>query len=369
MSTPTAPLPRPRGRRAGLLLAGALVSVFVVAVLIGLSDLGDLRARAAETRWEWTGVASVLAVGSYACIARAQQSLFLLLGVRVPGWFYLRASMASVVVARTLRSGGTSGLAFLALLLSRRGVPVVTTLSMGLGSLLVNACVATIFVLAGVAVFVAHPEEATRAASWGHALGAGILLGGLGASWIVLTRDGIRREILRHASGLAERLGRRMHREGWGARLLDTGEQASAAARHLVRHPGRAWRAWAWASLRLVLSVLSLGACARAVGTTLPAAELLLAFTAMKLAGSVAFVPAGLGIVDGSLAGVLTLLGMPYEAALLVAALHRVAYHVVPAIVSLILAGPLLIEVARGLGSEQAGAQGSEDAAPPTARP
>lgn len=358
--------PRPRPRRTGLIVAGTLLSILVVAVLVGLSDLGDLRARAAGTRWEWTGIAALLAVFSYACIARAQLALFRLLGVRLPGWFYLRASMASVVVARTLRSGGTSGLAFLALLLARRGVPVVATLSMGLGNVLVNACVATLFVLAGVLVLMTHPEDATRAASWGYGIGAALLVSGLVASWAVLTRDGIRHALLKRLSAAAARLGKRLRREGWGERVLEQGERASGAARALVRHPGRAWRAWAWASLRLTASVLSLGACARAVGHELGAPELLLAFTAMKMAGSVAFVPAGLGIVDGSLAGMLTLLGLPYEAALLVAALHRGAYHVVPALVSLALAGPLLTELARA--PREAG-QPERDGASPVSGP
>ena len=48
--------------------------------------------------------------------------------------------------------------------------------------------------------------------------------------------------------------------------------------------------------------------------------------------------------MDGSLAGSLTLLGAPYEAALLAALVHRVAYHVVPALVAALLGGPLLRE-------------------------
>ena len=334
-------------RRTGLMLAGALLSVLAVAALLGLSDLAGLRERAHELRWRWAGVASLLAVGSYACIAGTQGALFSLLGVRVPPWFYLRACMVSVVVARTLRSGGTSGLAFLALVLSRRGVPVVTTLAMGLGNVLVNACVATTFVFAGIALLLLQPEHAGRAATWGYATGAIVLGGAILIAWIVLTRDGVRWEVLRRAGSLADRLGRRFGRDDWGARVSDGGERASGAARQLLRHPGRAWRAWAWGVARLVASVLSLGACARAVGLELSPEALLLAFTAMKLAGSLAFVPAGLGVVDGSLAGMLTLLGAPYEAALLVAALHRVAYHVVPAMVALLLAGPLVVEVLR----------------------
>ena len=339
-------------RRTGLLLAGALLSVLVIAALLGLSDLGGLRVRAHEIEWRWAGVASLLAVLSYGCIAGVHVALFSLLGVRVPAWFYLRACMVSVVVARTLRSGGTSGLAFLALVLSRRGVPVVATLAMGLGNVLVNACVAALFVLAGIVLLLAGPHAAGRAATWGYAMGAAMLGGGILAAWIVLTRDGVRFALLRRAGALGERLGRRLGRPDWGRRIRDGGERASGAARGLLRHPGRAWRAWAWGVARLVASVLSLGACARAVGVELSPAALLLAFTAMKMAGSLAFVPAGLGIVDGSLAGMLTLLGAPYEAALLVAALHRVAYHVVPAVVALALAGPLLGEM---LGGRPAG--------------
>lgn len=334
-------------RRAALLLAGALLSIIVVAVLLGASDLGELRARAASIAWRWGAVGAALAVLSYACIAATQHALLTLLGARVPRALYLRLSMVSVVVARTLRSGGTSGLAFLAVVLSRHGVPVTTTLSMGLGAVMVNACVATAFVLAGFLLLLLHPSEASRTATIGYGIGTVVLVSGVSVAWFALVHEPARARLLRRIESVAEWLGRRLRKDAWGRRAHEACSHVSSAAREVLGRPAHAWHAWTWAVVRLAASVLSLGACAKAVGISLPLVSLLLAFTAMKLAGTMAMVPAGLGIVDGSLAGVLTLLGVPYEASLLVAALHRVAYHVVPAVVALMLAGPLLRDVVR----------------------
>ncbi len=334
-------------RRTGLLLAGALVSILVTALLIGFSDLRDLRARAIGIDPALAMAAGLAAILSYACIAGTQHALLALLGARIPAWAYLRLSMISVVIARTVRSGGTSGLAFLAIMLARRGVPPSATLAMGLGNVLVNASVVTGFIVLGLLLLVARPLQAGRIALIGYALGAGVLVLGLVTAWTLLTRDGWRRAALRRAESLAARLGRRFGRDDWGPRLHALADQGTAAARELVGHPRRAWRAWGWAIARLATSLASLALCAEACGVRLPLAAVLLAFIAMKLAGSVAFVPAGLGVVDGSLAGMLTLLGAPYEAGLLVAALHRVAYHVIPALLAIVLAGPMLGEILR----------------------
>jgi hypothetical protein len=149
------------------------------------------------------------------------------------------------------------------------------------------------------------------------------------------------------ARRLAGRLGSRLGRAGFEARVDAFFTRVVAAARQLVSSRWQTAGAWAWAAARLAFSVASLAACLPAVGVRVDLPVLVLAYAAGKVAGMLSLVPAGLGLVEGSLAGVLTAFGTPYEAALLVALLYRVAYHFVPTTVALVFFGPMLREAQR----------------------
>ena len=49
----------------------------------------------------------------------------------------------------------------------------------------------------------------------------------------------------------------------------------------------------------------------------------------------VSFIPGGLGVMEGSMAGIYASLGVPFETALVAVLLFRCAYHLLPMIVSL----------------------------------
>lgn len=74
---------------------------------------------------------------------------------------------------------------------------------------------------------------------------------------------------------------------------------------------------------------------------------LLTGFTLGITAGAVSMVPGGLGIQDGSMAGLYALLGVPLQKAVLASILFRLVYYLVPYLVSLIFYGRLLRQVGR----------------------
>jgi uncharacterized protein (TIRG00374 family) len=73
----------------------------------------------------------------------------------------------------------------------------------------------------------------------------------------------------------------------------------------------------------------------RALGVTLLPGELVSGFVIGTVAGVVSMIPGGLGVREGSTAGVFSLLGVALEPALLAAFLYRVVYFMVPYAVSL----------------------------------
>ena len=63
--------------------------------------------------------------------------------------------------------------------------------------------------------------------------------------------------------------------------------------------------------------------------------------------GVLSLVPGGLGVQELSMAGIYSLLGVPFAQAVLVASLFRVVYYFIPFVMSLSFYRRLLREIAR----------------------
>ncbi len=82
-------------------------------------------------------------------------------------------------------------------------------------------------------------------------------------------------------------------------------------------------------------SALTLGFCFQALGSPLPAGVLFTGFVIGIMAGVLSSLPAGIGVQEGSMAGVFSLLGVGFGKAVLASILFRVVFYVLPYVVSL----------------------------------
>ena len=81
-------------------------------------------------------------------------------------------------------------------------------------------------------------------------------------------------------------------------------------------------------------TVTALWFCFKALGNPIGIGTLLTGFSLGITAGFVSFVPGGLGVQEGSMAGVYALLGVPVRVALLAAVLFRIVYYFIPFLVT-----------------------------------
>lgn len=332
-------------RRTALLVGGGVVALLLIALLLGASDFGELLARARELRATPAVLAGLAALLSYSCIGGCQRSLLALLGHPLPLRTLVRACFVSTVANRSIRSGGATGFALLAWLLARRGVPSSAVLSSTAGFLLMtNALFAALFV---ASVPVAAVSLGGGGATLVLALAAAGFLVTLLVGGRIVLHESSRQRWSRRTLRLVDWVARRFERPAWTERATGFLSRFDAAARLLLERRRASGPAWAWAALRISASVACLWSAVAAVGPQLGVAALLLAYTVSKVVGSVSFVPGGLGLVEGSLVGVLVAFGLEYEGALLAALLNRVLYHLLPAAVALIALGPLLGEARR----------------------
>jgi uncharacterized protein (TIRG00374 family) len=85
-----------------------------------------------------------------------------------------------------------------------------------------------------------------------------------------------------------------------------------------------------------------------ALGEPLSLGVLLTGFAIGITAGVLSMIPGGLGVQEGSMAGIYALLGVPLQQAVLAAILFRVVYYMIPYVVSLGVYWHLLRRVGRG---------------------
>jgi uncharacterized membrane protein YbhN (UPF0104 family) len=332
-------------RRTTTLLAGTVVAVILLALLFGLSDVAELKRRAHEIRWGFVVAAAVVALFSHACIGLCQHALLAALGRRMPAELVVKVSLVGSVVSRILRSGGASGLAFNTWFFGRLGVSPQLVASMVLGQLLLtNAVFAALAVLGFVGLVVAPLMGAPpppQGLVIGNAIVAGVLSVGFVAAWVTLGSERLRAPWSRRIERIVESLGRRFKRPGAGTKARELFDEAATAVAGLVAGSRASWAAWGWATARVAASLAALWLCAIAADVRVSAAGIILAYVLGKMAGTLSLVPAGIGLIEGSLAGTLHAVGAPLEAAVLAALLNRVAYHVVPLAVALVIFGPL----------------------------
>jgi uncharacterized protein (TIRG00374 family) len=91
-------------------------------------------------------------------------------------------------------------------------------------------------------------------------------------------------------------------------------------------------------------TVTALWFCFNALGNPVGIGTLLTGFSLGITAGFVSFVPGGLGVQEGSMAGIYALLGVPIGTAVLAAILFRIIYYFIPFLASLAFYRRLLRE-------------------------
>jgi uncharacterized protein (TIRG00374 family) len=84
-----------------------------------------------------------------------------------------------------------------------------------------------------------------------------------------------------------------------------------------------------------VLDVCTLELCLLTLGSFVNLGGLLLGFVVSVTLGALSFVPGGLGVQDGSMIGIYTLLGVPFRTSVLAVILSRIMYSFIPYFLSI----------------------------------
>jgi uncharacterized membrane protein YbhN (UPF0104 family) len=298
VATPAPNHLRPLVRRAALITASGSA---LVALLLGVPSLASVRDRLASVNRWWLAAAIVLEIGSCVSFVAVFRAFF----DRIPGKLARRIAWIEMASGALLPGGGVTSYALGGLLLSTAGMdrPNILTRSGGL-FWLTSGVNAVALITGGSLMLAAGPRDGAMLA-WicAPVLIVAILTALIAASpWLVRSRP-----------SLISR--------GWLVALIDGVADGWRAARdpslRLLGAPGY-----------LVLDMAVLWCLFRGLGYDASPGALMLGYLIGYLATTIP-VPAGVGVLEGGMVGMLVLYGTPPAlAASAVLLYHAIAFWI-----------------------------------------
>jgi uncharacterized protein (TIRG00374 family) len=312
------------------------VLVFLVAaiVLLGglliIADWEAIRAVIGDSNWAFLVPALAMAGVSYACISYSFAEVAQLMNIPIGRNRLAGIGFVSAVLNHLVQTGGVVGYGVRYALMRSERVSLNDVLAASiLHFYLTSLAMQAILPLGFVYLFLHATLSRTVSTAFGIVTGALILL--FVAESLLVFRSKTRRALLQWIGRIAHRL----FRKDLEQVLADFDAAMVRGIAGMRQGPRSAVLIGALVLVDWFGSALALGFCFEALGSPLTPGVLFTGFVIGVMAGVLSALPAGIGVQDGSMAGVFALLGVGFEEAVLAALLFRGVFYVVPYIVSL----------------------------------
>lgn len=355
MSTADADARPRRGSRVAVVVAVA-VGVGALLVLVLLSDGQELLRTARSVHPAALAVPMLLSILSYAAMARSYQGIADVAGRHLPFRDWLRITFVSNTANYLVTSAGLSGFAVRMLLLSQQGVSSGRAVLISLVQTFLTNFTLLIFILGGMITLVIrkHIGGALLLVATAAVVGFALLLC---VAFVLAVNPELRRRTLLRLTVTVHAVGRRIA-PSWTprrARLYRLQRNLNQGLDFLLKRKKRMVVPTGWILFDWVLTVGVLWAAFWAVNTPLPLSVVMMGFGVGLFFSLVSFVPAGLGIMEGSMTAVFVSLKVPYESSVVAVLIFRLTYQVVPLVVSLFLFHGLVRQALRQVAAGSRG--------------
>jgi hypothetical protein len=337
---------RPAKNDAGRRRWVAWLAVLGAALLIFLVTRADLDQLIRTAR----GVAPTLlllpvlaTLGSYLTMAWSYQGIARAAGYTLPFAEMCRITLVANTANYLLSTGGLSGFALRMYLFAHRGIPAGSAALISLVQTLLTNLVLLIFVAWGFVLLLFSHNLVGR-----DLIAAGMLLSGFSfvvlAACVALLRRKWRRGLLYAATHLVDRLLERLapHRKPRRSKLIRFQHKLNIGLDFLMQRPHDMLAPTFYIVLDWIFTLLVLYSAFVAIGSPIAMSHVIAGFAIGMFFSIASLVPAGLGIMEGSMAAVFVTLGVQFEQAVVAVLIFRAAYYGLPILASLMIAPRLL---------------------------
>jgi uncharacterized protein (TIRG00374 family) len=354
LSTTDTDPPR-RGSRIAVVLAAA-IGLGALLVLVLLADGRKLLDTARDVEPAALALPMALSLLSYAAMARSYQGIADVAGRHLPFREWLRITFVSNTANYLVTSAGLSGFAVRMLLLSQHGVSSGRAVLISLVQTFLTNFTLLFFILGGIVTLVVrkHIGGLMLAVASVAVVGFAVLLV---IVFVLAIRPELRRRTLLRLTVTGHAVGRRFFPR-WTPRRGRLGKfqhNLNQGFDFLLTRKERMIAPTLWILFDWVLTVGVLWAAFWAVNHPLPLSIVIMGFGVGLFFSLVSFVPAGIGIMEGSMTAVFHSLKVPMPESVLAVLIFRLTYQVVPLGVTLFLFHGIVRGAVRQIGGDARG--------------
>lgn len=311
----------------------ACVGVYVV----HFADAGELWRVLHDTDPWWLYASLGCTVLSYALMAKSYEGIACAAGARVSFREWFKITMVANTMNYVIAAGGLSGFAVRIYFLNRLNVPTNAAIVTSLAQTLITNASLLFFVTAGfLYLFRIHPLEGV--ALYVTAALLVLFVIALVLFGILLLHPRVRRRTLFLLGQTAHWLMHRVvpHRAPRRTHIWRYQHDLNKGIEFLLSRKREMVLPTFYIFLDWVVTLLILHTAFFAVGYPIHWTYTVVGFAIGMLTSVVSVVPGGLGIMEGSMATIYTTLGVDLEAAVVASLIFRVAFHVLPVLLSVV---------------------------------
>jgi uncharacterized protein (TIRG00374 family) len=315
--------------------------LIIVIVLLGvvflILDWSDIQKVLAQASWKPLPFAILTTLISYLCISYSFGRVSKLLGIQMRLRDLTSVGFVTTVLNHVLTSGGAAGYSVRYMLMNRHGVSMKDVFSASILHYYLTSLVMITMLPVGITYLILHASINHTTSFLLAMIALLILMAAIFATSLIF-QGTFRRKVLSFLIRTAHRI---FHRD-----IQETLERFDTTMTRSVKdirdQPRSLIAIMALISFDWVASAITLWFCFRALNTTVSPGELISGFVIGIMAGVISLIPGGLGIQEGSMAGIFSLLGISFQNAVLASILFRAVYFMTPYAISLIFYWQLL---------------------------
>lgn len=326
-------------RKAVLVIFFSLVGVMILALVGSLcTDGPKLLAVIHGLKIPSLCLAFFCMACAYFALCLSFHSLFAITDYPIPIPRLFVITFISATFNYIISSGGMSTMAVRSYLLKQEKVPYSVSIPLSFAQNMIFNVVLSFVCLGGLFYLEQHHEfngGPLQALVWSF---MGGLMGVVLLMLLIFFNKKFRRRFLRILLQTGTWLSRRIFKKSLNPlRLWATRRKIEGSVKYLHQGWGRLAIVFFWVSMDWFFTALTLFFCFQAAGVDLSFGLLLVGFAVEFLTSTANVVPAGLGVTEGSVAGVFDALGVDISHALIAALLFRVIFFFIPLAVSTVL--------------------------------
>ncbi len=317
-------------------IVSMLVGLAVLIFVLSFADLHRLEKILTESDLTWLVMCVVASLLSYCCIAAVMYHILVVLKERLPFKDVFEIALLSCSVNYLVAFAGLSGLAAKIYMLARENVAPSKTLSVSILHGFLTNTIAVLFVFLGFYYSFSYIEMSAYELEFGIL----VLIIAFLLTWVtikIMLDSSFRQKFYTVGTMLWEKTTRFGVVRRWKLNREKADEffqSFDQGMRILVENVRNLWKPCLYAALDWGLMILCLELAFVAVGYPLSFKILIIGFSVNIFTSLFSVVPASLGIMEGAMAGSFALMGVSYESALAAVIIYRIAYYLIPMLIS-----------------------------------